>query len=367
MKISRVIIAVTWLVFGMVRAGAALTISLDAPVRNAAVGASVIFTGTVTNNGAAKVFLNEVQCTLPTGLALKPNTFFANVPGILLPGEIYAGSLFEVALEAAASPGDYACMITMNGGADIVAADGLATADFTVLSPVVNIVASVPGAFESGPVSGAFMVTRTGAMVIPLAVSFTMGGSAANGTDFAAITSPVVIPAGAASADVAVDPIPDNLAEGNRTCVVTLASSGTANIGANAAAVVTVHDRPIDLWRFNRFGAAANTAAAGDTASWASDGVPNLIKYGTGIDPTASNVAAVPQPTLVDGYLTLSFAPNPDATDIVFTVESSTNVASWGTGEVDLISLSPSRTYRYRHPISEGGRAYLRLKIERLP
>ena len=368
MKISRAIFAVVWLVLGMARAGAALTISLDAPAANAATGTAVIFTGTLTNTSAtAKVFLNDVQCVAPAGLALRPNTFFANVPGILLPGEIYTGPIFSAVLGAVASPGDYACTLAMKGGADIVAADELATAVFTVLSPVVSVAATVPGAFEFGPVSGAFTVTRSGATMIPLAVPFTIGGSAANGTDFATVTSPVVIPTGAAAADVPVVPIPNNIAQGNRTCVLTLSASGTANIGASAAATVIIHDRPIDLWRFNQFGAAANTPAASDTASWAGDGVANLIKFATAFDPRVSNVAVVPRPALMNGYLTLSFVPNPDATDVSYVVESTTDFTSWGTSELDLITLSPVRTYRYRHPVSEGGRAFLRLKVERLP
>ena len=369
MKTSPLALVFALLISGMGDASAALLVSLNAPVVNAAAGVSVVFTGTLTNDSATdKVYLNDVECTVPVGLALKPNTFFANVPGILLPGEIYTGPIFSVGLDANAWPGDYAGTLTMKGGAGIAADNALATAAaFIVLSPVASIAASVPGAFEFGPVSGKFTVTRTGATAIPLAVSFTMGGSAANGADFAAITSPVVIPAGAASADVAVVPIPNNIAEGDRTFVLTLAASGTANIGVNAAATVIIHDRPIDLWRFNQFGAQANTPPAGDTASWARDGIANLIKYGTGADPTVNGVSAVPRPTLVNGYLTLSFVPNPDATDVIYVVESSTNLTSWSTSEVDMITLSPARTYQYRHPASEGGSAYLRLKIERLP
>ena len=368
MKISTLTFLFAWMFSGMADARAALNMTLDTPVVNAAAGASVVFTGTLTNDSATdKVFLNEVECTTPAGLALKPNTFFANVPGILLPGETYTGPIFSAGLDAGASPGDYACTVTMKGGANMVAAGDLATAGFTVLSPVVSIAASVPGAFEFGPVSGAFTVRRTGATVIPLAVPFTMGGSAGNGTDFATITPPVVIPTGAASADVAVAPIPNNVAEGNRSLVLTLAASGTANTGASAAATVTIHDRPIDLWRFNQFGAAANTPAASDAASWAGDGVANVIKYATGMDPTVNGVAALPWSSLVNGHLALSFVPNPDATDVIYVVESSTNLTSWGTSEVELVTWSPVRTYQYSHPAVEGRNVYLRLKIKRLP
>ncbi len=368
MKLPHVLFAIVWLVLGMARAGAALTIALNAPVANAAASTVLIFSGTLTNTSTtAKIFLNDLQCAAPAGLGLRPNIFFANVPGILLPGEIYTGAIFSAALDPAATPGDYVGTLTVKGGADILGGATLASASFTILSPTVSIAATVPGAFEFGALAGAFTVTRTGATSIPLSVLFTLGGSAANGTDFESIGSPVVIPAGASAANIAIAPISNNIAQGDRTVVLTLAASGESGLGANAVATVTVHDRPIDLWRFTQFGAAANTAPASDTASWAGDGVTNLIKYGTGTDPKISDVAIVPRPALADGYLTLSFTPNPDATDVAYIVESSTNCTAWDAAGVELVALSPQRIYRYRHPVSEGGKAFLRLKIQRLP
>ncbi len=350
------------------RADAALTLTLDAPVVNAAAGTTLVITGTLANTSpTAKVFLNDMQCTLPAGLAGRPNTFFANVPGILLPGEIYTGPLFSVALDLNAAGTDSAGTLALRGGEDAFAVDALTTAGFTVLSTVVTIAATRPDAFEFGAISGAFTVTRTGATGVPLMVPFTLGGSAGNGGDFATIAAPAVIPAGAASAEIAVTPIPNDIAEGDRACVITLAPSPSANLGAVTAVAVTIHDRPVDLWRFNQFGAAANTPAAGDTASWTGDGVANLIKYGTGLNPTMNSAAVVPRPQLIDGYLTLSFVPNPAATDVRYIVESATDFTSWSASEVDLITLSPARVYRYRHPVSDGGRAFLRMRIERLP
>ena len=372
MKISPLGLIVAWLVFGTTHASAALTLSLDAPVVNAAAGVSVVFNGTLTNNDATKVFLNDLQVSLPTGLALKPNTFYANVPGILLPGESYTGAIFSVALGTAASPGDYICTVAMKGGAGMVASDALATAGFTVLSPAVTIAATIPNASEFGPVSGAFTVTRTGGTAIPLTVPFTIGGTAVNGSACATIAPSVVIPSGASSANVAVVPIPNNVAEGNRTVALTLAVSNSFNIGANAAATVTIHDKPADEWRVLNFAAAAGTAAASDAGDWDRDGLSNLLEYGLSLNPKVGDVSASPRAMLVDGYLTLSFVPNPGATDLLYVVEGSANLASWSTADVDLVILAnpvppTRRTFRYHAPIGTVGKAYLRLRIDRLP
>ena len=254
----------------------------------------------------------------------------------------------------------------------MVASDALATAGFTVLSPAVTIAATIPNASEFGPVSGAFTVTRTGGTAIPLTVPFTIGGTAVNGSACATIAPSVVIPSGASSANVAVVPIPNNVAEGNRTVALTLAVSNSFNIGANAAATVTIHDKPADEWRVLNFAAAAGTAAASDAGDWDRDGLSNLLEYGLSLNPKVGDVSASPRAMLVDGYLTLSFVPNPGATDLLYVVEGSANLASWSTADVDLVILAnpvppTRRTFRYHAPIGTVGKAYLRLRIDRLP
>lgn len=372
MRIAPFVFICAWLMSAMTLVSAALTVSLTAPVVNAAAGTSAVFSGTLTNNDATKVFLNDVQVSLPPGLALVPNTFFANVPGILLPGESYIGPIFSVELGAVASPGDYICTFAMKGGADMIAADELVAANFIVLSPLVTLAATIPSASEFGPVPGAFTVTRTGGTAIPLVVPFTIGGSAVNGAACATIVSPVLIPSGASSAEVAVVPIANNVSESSRTVALTLAGASTLNIGANAAATVTIHDKPADEWRFLNFAAAAGSAAAADLGDWDRDGLSNLLEYGLSLDPKAGDVAAVPRATLVDGYLTLSFVPNPAATDVIYVVEGSVNLVSWGTADVDLVTLTnpvppTRRTFRYHYPIGTIGKAYLRLRIDRVP
>lgn len=373
MKQSPLTFMLTWLALGMMNACAALTISLDAPVVNAAAGTTLIVTGTFANTDtAAQIFLNNLQVSASSALALQPNVFFANVPGILLPGESYTGPIFSVTLGAGASPADYNATVTVSGGGDIFATGTLATMAFTVLSPAVTISATTPNAAEFGPVSGAFTVSRTGGTGIPLGVSLTIAGTAMNGASCIAIAPSLTLDSGVSSADVAVTPIPNNIADGDRTVVLTLAASANYNPGASVTGTVTIRDKPADQWRLQKFGAAANTPAAADTASWANDGVANVIKYGLGMDPVIGDVWELPAPTVAGGYLTLSFVPNPSATDVQFTVEGCPDLVTWSAGNVEPVTLSnpvpPTRqTFRYRFPVAVIRAAYLRLKIERLP
>lgn len=93
---------------------------------------TVIFTGTLTNTGPGDVFLNDIQFTVPSELTGQPNAFFANVPGILSSGQTYSDVVFAVAINSSAPPGNYAGAVALTGGADILAADTLASQAFQV-------------------------------------------------------------------------------------------------------------------------------------------------------------------------------------------------------------------------------------------
>src|SRR5579862_7418112 len=86
------------LLLGATPARCALTLQLSATAGNAALGTTLVFSGTLTNTSPSdQVLLNDVQFTVSGSaagaLAFQSNTFFSNVPGILLPAETYSGPL----------------------------------------------------------------------------------------------------------------------------------------------------------------------------------------------------------------------------------------------------------------------------------
>ncbi len=107
--------------------------------------------------------------------------------------------------------------------------------------PTVSLSAASGTAGEpSAPAS--VTVTRTGATTLPLAIYYAIAGSAANGADYSALSGTVVIPAGAASAQITVQPIDDAIAEGSETVTLTLQTSGQYLIGSGSPATVTITD-----------------------------------------------------------------------------------------------------------------------------
>ncbi len=211
--------------------------------------------------------------------------------------------------------------------------------------PTVTIAATIPTAAETGPVAGQFTITRGGDTSGALTVTYAISGTATNGTDYASIPASVTIPIGASSATIAVTPIPDNLAEGPETVVVSLTGDPLYTIGAAGSATVTIQDKPIDAWRFANFTAPelADSALSGDLADFEKDGIVNLNEYAFGLAPKTSDttglpVVSVPSP----GMRAIAYTRVKSATDITYTVEVSNNLSDWfsGAGYTSVLSTA---------------------------
>jgi hypothetical protein len=111
--------------------------------------------------------------------------------------------------------------------------------------PVVSIGVMDADASETGD-PAVLRVSRTGSTTTPLTVRYAASGSALNGTDYSSLGSQVIIPAGAASADLTINPINDNIPEGAETVTVTISTNAayvrTTDANANAATINVIDD-----------------------------------------------------------------------------------------------------------------------------
>jgi hypothetical protein len=111
------------------------------PAMQSDVGSNeVVFTGTLINTSLTdKLFLNNIQFDFideaDDCLVADTNIFFANVPGILLPGESYSDVVFGITIAPATPPGQYFGIVTIQGGTNIFAANNLASPIFEVSLP----------------------------------------------------------------------------------------------------------------------------------------------------------------------------------------------------------------------------------------
>src|SRR5438105_1205275 len=90
--------------------------------------------------------------------------------------------------------------------------------------PVVTIAAVSVATSEGGGDPGRFTIKRSGSTVLPLIVFYRVGGTAANGIDYARLLPSTTIPAGSLSADIEVKAVDDQIAENDETVILTLIS-----------------------------------------------------------------------------------------------------------------------------------------------
>ncbi|MCI0636593.1 MAG: hypothetical protein L0206_22135, partial [Actinobacteria bacterium] len=159
--------------------------------------------------------------------------------------------------------------------------------------PAVTIAATDGSASETGLGTGTFTITRTGSTTSSLLVNLTVGGTAAAGSDYSTITSPVTIAAGSATKTVTVTPVDDGTVESVETVVLTVAAGSGYNVGSPSSATVAIadNDNPVadadgdglpDTWESTHFG---NTTSQNGTGDPDSDGATNLEEFQAGTDP----------------------------------------------------------------------------------
>ncbi len=117
----------------------------------------------------------------------------------------------------------------------------LVTLGATVI-PTVEFTATDNGASETGPDAGTFRITRTGATTSMLTVNYTISGTAVGADYTPTLTGTAMFNNGESSIDIIVTPVDDNLVEGNETLILTLTDAAPYDLGASAAATVTIID-----------------------------------------------------------------------------------------------------------------------------
>ena len=118
-------------------------------------------------------------------------------------------------------------------------------ADNDTTKPVVSVVASDASASEAGTNTGTFTFTRTGGDIsVALGVTFAVGGTATEFSDYGGVYGSVTIPAGSTTVAAVLTPYDDLIIEGPETCVVTLSTdpNNLYTVGTLDTATITIAD-----------------------------------------------------------------------------------------------------------------------------
>ena len=147
------------------------------------------------------------------------------------------------------------------------------TTSVTVFGDTVAIAVTDASASEIGPDVAWVMVylSTTNTTGSPIEVTYTVGGSAQNGTDYTALTGSVSIPDGATSATIGIYPLPDTHFESWETVILTLVDTNAPGIGAAGQVTIEIEDAQDQLGGvLARIGVLDGVALEGgvDTASF---------------------------------------------------------------------------------------------------
>jgi hypothetical protein len=206
-------------------------------------GEAGTFTLTRTGTISAPLTVNlSVTGTAANGID------YATVPSsVIFPASIATATIDVNPLNDTTGEGPENVTVTVLAGAGyLVAPPASASIEIIDDEPGVSIFATEPAAAEMDMVPGVLTFSRTGATTAPLLVNVNFSGTAASGGDYAAIASPVTIPAGAASVAIAVTPVNDSAAEGPENIIATLVAGPGYFVAAPAIATVTLADDDIN-------------------------------------------------------------------------------------------------------------------------
>ncbi len=202
---------------------------------------------TVTRTGITTSSLTVNYTT--SGTATAVNDYAALSGSLVIPAGSPSQTITLTPISDDVIEGEETVIVTISSSASYnVGAPPKATITIADdVRPIVSLVATDANAAEKGPDTGQFTVYRTGSTTNPLVVAYSVSGSAANGTDYALLTSPVTIPAYAASATVLVAPLQDTDYEGIEEVVLTISPAQNYKIAAQSSATVSIadDDRPI--------------------------------------------------------------------------------------------------------------------------
>lgn len=201
-----------------------------------------------------------------------------------------------------------------------------------------------------------FQITRSPVGPEAVAVDLVTGGSATAGADYL-LPDPLFIPGRAASVEFALAPIHDHIAEGTETLSLSLVVGSGYTVGSPSLAAGTIEDHPRDGWFFENVAA----GVIDWTADPDGDGVSNLLEYALGTDPLAPSPA--PEVELAGDALSLAYLRA--RADLLYLVETSTDLSGWTTLGVDQDDVSVGEVAVASVPLEPTSpRRFLRLRVQ---
>ena len=128
-------------------------------------------------------------------------------------------------------------------GATLIATNTVADND----AATVTVANTTNGIEAVSPTNGVMTVTQTAVSSTDTVISYTIGGTAASGTDYTALSGTLTIPAGSSTATITIPVLDDLVVEPSETVTVTLTgpTTGLVTLSATVFASNTISDNDV--------------------------------------------------------------------------------------------------------------------------
>ncbi|MBS0658888.1 MAG: choice-of-anchor D domain-containing protein [Verrucomicrobia bacterium] len=238
---------------------------------------------------------------------------------------------------------------------EVAVFDGASTASANERQSGVGLAVFTPQLVGSAAPSRTFTVQNVGtATLTGLAASMT----GPHASDFApgALGTTTLAPGASTTFTVACTPA----GQGTRSANLQLAS----NDGDENPFVIALRATglsALEHWRLTNFGSADNAGLGADYADYDQDGVPNLVEYALGLDPTRDSSAALPQAQLVGSDVVLAFTAPAGQTGVTYRAEWSDTLQAGSWTLVPDTGTPPQHVFSV--PVGTSAKVFLRLRI----
>ncbi len=188
-------------------------------------GTSFTYTVTLSQTSSSATTVNLTR----SGTATSGTDYTGAVASIVVPANTASASFAITPVADTTVEADETVVISVASGSGYgIGSPSSATA--TIVNddfPNASIAVAPSSVAEDGATNLIYTVTLDQAAPSAVSVAFSVGGTATSGTDYAAVSSPLVIAAGQTTGTITINPTADSTIEPDETVVLTLASGTT--------------------------------------------------------------------------------------------------------------------------------------------
>lgn len=241
---------------------------------------------------------------------------------------------------------------------------------------LVEIEAVEPIAVKDTASPGMFQITRRDVIDRDAVIRLTIGGTAANGTDYNALSTLVyMVPHQTVALLQIVPKAGAVLAGGMETVVVAIKPDSNYRVATAGQAQVAIVERADSFaaWRLREFPGVEGDVAAFAAADEGNTGISHFQRYAFGLDPRQPDPGGLPRLFRQDGKVGVTFRKPVGIADVQYRVVATANLLDWNAQSLSVAPMAapagsddPAQVY-YEVLAGDAPSVYIGVEVKWLP